>query len=186
MIAQSTAYRGRPDGSVPDCKRACVIHGYGARHGNAHCGQCNSRKYGGKRKPHHASAGRTRRRERQRGESAFKPTASFTNALMDMDIVFRLEIQRSTVPELSWGAHFDSSPIYSRLTVAAAGPQSRLRHMMLPRTGRLTPKVHRRYVPAPTNAGSAVNILIDAVREQSGNYKTNQCSRYCQLPRSPG
>ena len=32
---------------------------------------------------------------------------------MDMDIVSRLEIQGSTVPELSWGAHFDSFPIYS-------------------------------------------------------------------------
>jgi S-adenosylmethionine synthetase len=36
----------------------------------------------------------------------------------------------------------------------------------------LTPEVNRRYGPAPSNADSAVNILIDVVRDQSGKKYT--------------
>jgi len=39
-------------------------------------------------------------------------------------------------------------------------------------TIRLTPDMHRRYGPTPSNADSAVNILLDVVRDQSGKKYT--------------
>ena len=60
----------------------------------------------------------------------------------------------------------------ARMWPCCASPYCESASSNVHRTGRLTPEVHRRYGPAPLNAESAVNILIDVVRDQSGKKYT--------------